>query len=71
MEGKVSGVSSSGSGFFTGHPGRLWADRRWGHLDDGIGGDRVLQSCRGFCSVPGPLQDCSESSGCHSCTSGR
>ena len=56
VEDKVSGVSSSGPGFFTGHPGRLWTDRGWRHLDDGIGGDRVLQSCRGFCSVPGLLQ---------------
>ena len=40
VDDKVSGVSSSGSGFFTGHPGRLWADRRLAHLDDGIGGSQ-------------------------------
>ena len=32
VQDKVSGASSSGSGFFTHHPGRLWAHRRWGHL---------------------------------------
>ena len=56
VEDKVSGASSSGSGFFTGRAGRSWADRRWRHLDDDAGGDRMPQSCRGFRSVPGPLQ---------------
>ena len=44
VEDKVSGVSSSGSGFFTGHPGRLWADRSWGHLDDDVGGNLAIGS---------------------------
>ena len=30
VQDKVSGASSSGSGFFTHHPGRLWAHRRVG-----------------------------------------
>ena len=42
--------------FFIHHPGQLWADRRWDHLDDDIGGDGANRSCRGYCSVPGPLQ---------------
>ena len=57
VQDKVSGASSSGSVFFfTHHPRQLWAHRRWGHLDDDIGGDRATGSCRGYCSVPGPLQ---------------
>ena len=31
--------------------GQLWAHRRWGRLDDDIGDDRTIRSCRGFCSV--------------------
>ena len=57
VEDKVSGTSSSGSGFFSGHPGQLWADRRWGHLDDDVGSDTIIKSCRGYRSVPGPLQN--------------
>ena len=56
VQDKVSGASSSGSGFFACFPGQLWADRRWGHLDDELGRDRYIRSCRGYCSVPGPLQ---------------
>ena len=32
-----------------------WRGRRWGHVD-GISVDPDVASCRGFCSVPGPLQ---------------
>ena len=39
-----------------GRNGRLWADRRWGHLDDDVGRDLAVRSCRGCCSVSGPLQ---------------
>ena len=39
--------------FFTCHTGHLW---EWGNLDDDVGGDRANRSCRGYCSVPGPLQ---------------
>ena len=56
VQDKVSGTGSSGSVFFSHLPRHLWAHRRWGHLDDDIGGDRAIRSCRGHCSVPGPLQ---------------
>ena len=56
VEDEASGASSSGSGFFTYRSGHLWADRWWGHLDDDVGGNMAIGSCRGFCSVPGPLQ---------------
>ena len=52
----VSGVSSSGSGFFSHLPWRRCSSRRWCHLDDlGLVGG-VVESCRGFWSVPGPVQ---------------
>ena len=41
VEDKVSGASSSGSGFFY---RSYWADRRWGRLDDDVG--RNIGSCR-------------------------
>ena len=56
VQDMVSGDSSSGSVFFTGRTGHLWADRRWGHLHDDVGRDMATRSCRGYCSVPGPLQ---------------
>ena len=28
----------------------------WGHIDDDVQGDATVASCRGCCSVPGPLQ---------------
>ena len=56
VEGKISTVSSSGAGFSSGHAGRFWAERSWGHSDDDVQGDRTVASCRGYCSVPGPLQ---------------
>ena len=47
----------SGSTLWTVLSGRLGgAARRWCHLDDDVGGDRGNRSCRGYCSVPGPLQ---------------
>ena len=52
---QVTGVSSSGAGFFAHQSENCWSGRRWGHVDR----DRPesdVQSCRGFCSVPGPLQ---------------
>ena len=33
----------------------FWNDRRWGHVDH-VRPEGEVQSCRGFCSVPGPLQ---------------
>ena len=56
VDDKVSGVSSAGSGCFTFRCSRLWADWRWGHLDEDVGKDAVVSACRGFCSVPDPLQ---------------
>ena len=56
VEDKVSGASSAGAGCFTYRCSRLWADRRWGHLDDDVGEDAVVSACRDFCSVLGPLQ---------------
>ena len=40
VEDKVSTVSSSGAGFSSGHAGRFWAERSWGHIDDNVQGDR-------------------------------
>ena len=52
---KVTGVSSSGAGFFAHQSVNLWDDRRWGHVDR-VRSEGDVPSCRGFCSVPGPLQ---------------
>ena len=50
---ELRGGVGVGRGFILGLD---WRCRRWGHLDD-IGPESgVLESCRGFCSVPGPLQ---------------
>ena len=52
---RVTGVSSSGAGFFAHQSGDLWDNRRWGHVDVvRLEGD--LPCCRGFFSGPGPLQ---------------
>ena len=51
----LTGVSSSGWGFFAHQAERFWDGRRWGHVD-GILPDLDRASCGGFCSVPGPLQ---------------
>ena len=51
----LTGVSSSGSGFFAHQAEHFWRDRRWGHVD-GIRIDLDLACCGGFCLVPGPLQ---------------
>ena len=48
---QVTGVSSSGAGFFAHQSENCWSGRRWGH----VAGVR-LEACRGFCSVRGPLQ---------------
>ena len=56
VEDKVSGSSSAGTGFSSGHSGRLWAERSWGHIDDSLQEGSIVSSCRGYCSVPGPLQ---------------
>ena len=56
IDDKVSAVSSSGAGFSSGRSGRFWDGRSWGHFDDDVQGDGTVASCRGYCSVPGPLQ---------------
>ena len=52
---QVTGVSSSGSGFFAHQAERFWRGCRWGHVD-GVHHNLHGPSCRGFFSVPGPLQ---------------
>ena len=53
---KISGASSAGAGCFTCRCSRLWANWRWGHLNEDVGEDALVSASRGFCSVPGPLQ---------------
>ena len=52
---QVTGVSSSEAGFFAHQSVHLWDDRWWGHVDQ-VRPVGDVPSCRGFCSVPGPLQ---------------
>ena len=52
---RLTGVSASGAGFFANHSEHSWNGRRWGHVH-GVLVDRDLACCRGFSSVPGPLQ---------------
>ena len=52
---RVTGVSSSGAGFFAHQPVACWDHRRWGHVDQ-VRPVGDFQSCKGFCSVPRPLQ---------------
>ena len=52
---RVTDVCSSGAGFFAHQSDFCWSGRRWGHVD-GICVDDGIPSCRGFCSVLGPLQ---------------
>ena len=52
---QVTGVSSSGAGFFAHTSEACWDNRRWGHVDV-VRADGGVSSCRGFLSVPGPLQ---------------
>ena len=51
----VTGVSAAGAGFFSHSPEDCCRGSSWGHIDD-TSLDGVQRSCRGFCSVPGPLQ---------------
>ena len=44
-----------GSGFFAHQAAHFWRGCGWGHVD-GIRTDPDPARCRGFCSVPGPLQ---------------
>ena len=50
---QLTGVSSSGAGFFAHRSENCWSDRSWGHVDSVRANDGV-PSCRGFCSVRGP-----------------
>ena len=34
----------------------FWAGRSWGQVDDDDQGNQIVACCRGYCSVPGPLQ---------------
>ena len=52
---QVTGVPSSGAGFFAHQSVDLWDDFRWGHVAH-VRPDDGFPSCRGFISVPGPLQ---------------
>ena len=52
---RVTGVSSSGAGFFAHQPVSCWDHRCWGHVDP-VRPVGDLQCCQGFCAVPGPLQ---------------
>ena len=56
IEDRLSTVSSSDAGFSSGHSSRFWAGRSWRHVDDDDQGNQAVASCRGYCSVPGPLQ---------------
>ena len=51
----VTGVSAAGVGMFAHQFECCWVGRRWGHVDR-VQSDGVAHSCRGFVSVPGPLQ---------------
>ena len=48
---QVTGISSSGSGFFAHQDERFWRGCRWGHVD-GVHPDLDRVSCRGFSPVP-------------------
>ena len=61
---QVTGVSSSGAEFFTRQSVNFWGDRRWGYVDH-VRHEGEVQSCGGFCSVPGPLQSVQRDAGCH------
>ena len=52
---RVTGVSSSGAGFFAHQPVSCWDLRCWGHVDP-VRPVGDLQCCQGFCAVPGALQ---------------
>ena len=52
---RITGVSSSGAGFFAHQSVNFWDHRRWDHVDP-VRSVGDFSSCHGFCSVPGPLQ---------------
>ena len=65
VEDKVPGASSVGAGCFTFRCSRLWADLRWGHLDEDVGLSWFLFSTwsTAVCSESWTL-------GCYSCLAG-
>ena len=66
----TTGVSGAGAGIFAHQSELCWNGRRWGHVDRVLSND-VAHSCRGFLSVPGPLQTLQRADlwGGHSCSS--
>ena len=48
-------VAASGAGFFSHSPEDCWRGNRWGHVDR-VCLEGLVHYCRGFCSVPRPLQ---------------
>ena len=56
VDDRMLGASSAGAGCFTYRVSRLGANWKWGHLDGDVRDNSVASACRGFCSVPGPLQ---------------
>ena len=57
---QVTGVSSSGAGFFAHQADKCWRERRWGYVDH-VRPEGAVPSCGGFlfCSSASPV--CSES----------
>ena len=49
---RLTGISSSGSGFFAHQSEHFWRGCRWGHVD-GVHSDIDQACCRGFCSSLG------------------
>ena len=47
---QVTGVSSSGAGFYAHQSEDCWSGRRWGHFDR-VQSDDGVPTCRGFISV--------------------
>ena len=45
VDDEVSCASSAGAGCFTYRCSRLWANWRWGHLDEDVGEDAVVSAC--------------------------
>ena len=52
---QVTGVSSSGAGYYAHQSEDCCGERRWCHVDR-VRPDGEVPDCRGFCSLPGPLQ---------------
>ena len=57
---RVTGVSSSGAGFFAHQSENCWSGRRWGHVDR-VRPEGEVQSCSGFLLRSFASAVCSES----------